>query len=392
VVWGLPDGQGELDAGLLGCACSLYPVVSGIAVLHVEDAAKQAAAQVEGGRTDLALKTLLNLTGEQAEAFGALQARPDATYRDAIAAMGLGLEGAYFVHRFSDPSYVVAHALVRAVASTVLGNGGRAIDICGGSGHLTRTLVELSPEPPVLADLYFAKLWLARRFVAPGCEAVCCNANHPLPFARGAFRYAMCADAFMFVWPKRRFVGELLRLIAGPSPSAAVISHTHNQLVWSPSHGQTLSPNGYRALFETLSVRVFGESGLFDDVVNDRPLDLSRRDDQAMLERDPALVLVAANDPRVYESHPLHDLSRASGSFVLNPLYVVEPGTDDEVCLRLQFPSESYEDEFGHCRAYLPAAVTMSRASFLRLSEGTTNGEILDLARRRVVLPLPTHY
>ena len=45
--------------------------------------------------------------------------------------------------------------------------------------------------PPVLADLYFSKIWLARQFTAPGCEPVCCDGNSPMPFARGAFQYAM---------------------------------------------------------------------------------------------------------------------------------------------------------------------------------------------------------
>ena len=33
-------------------------------------------------------------------------------------------EGGYFLYRFSDPTYVVAHAVVRAVAGVVLRRGG----------------------------------------------------------------------------------------------------------------------------------------------------------------------------------------------------------------------------------------------------------------------------
>src|SRR5437764_562539 len=105
----------------------------------------------------------------------------------------------------------------------------RAIDICGGSGHVTRALLDLSPAPPVLADLYFSKIWLARRFTAPGCEPVCCDGNAPFPFARGAFRYAMCSDAFQYIWTKRQFVAEMVRLIGDDTAGAVVINHTHNQ-------------------------------------------------------------------------------------------------------------------------------------------------------------------
>src|SRR5205085_2989772 len=143
-----------------------------------------------------------------------------------------------------------ADAVVRAVGSVVLGpstrSGRRAIDICGGSGHVTRSLVALSSAPPVLADLFFAKVWLARRFTAPGCEPVCCDGNAPMPFARGAFGYAMCSDAFQYIWTKRQLIGEMARLVDNPEPGAVVINHTHNQLTWTPSQGQPLSPGAYR--------------------------------------------------------------------------------------------------------------------------------------------------
>src|SRR4029078_13236042 len=88
------------------------------------------------------------------------------TYRDIVESLGPNFEGGYFLYRFSDPTYIVAHAVVRAVAGTFLAGRRRAIDVCGGSGHLTRALLDLSSPPPVLADLFFAKIWLARRFTA----------------------------------------------------------------------------------------------------------------------------------------------------------------------------------------------------------------------------------
>src|SRR5947199_6685974 len=102
----------------------------------------------------------------QADAFDAVAASETSTYKEIVEALGPNFEGGYFLYRFSDPTYIVAQALARAVGSAVLGGrpGRRAIDICGGSGHVTRTLLDLSPEPPVLADLYFSKIWLARRF------------------------------------------------------------------------------------------------------------------------------------------------------------------------------------------------------------------------------------
>src|SRR5947199_8236802 len=94
----------------------------------------------------------------QADAFDAVAASETSTYREIVEALGPNFEGGYFLYRFSDPTYIVAQALARAVGSTVLGGARRAIDLCGGSGHVTPTLLNLSSAPPVPADLFFPKL------------------------------------------------------------------------------------------------------------------------------------------------------------------------------------------------------------------------------------------
>lgn len=382
----------EIEVGTLQCDCCAFPVVAGIPVMHVEEPAAAALEHVLAGRPDLARRAMFNLDRPWDESFEAVADSETATYRDVLQALGPSVESGYFLYRFSDPSYVVAHALIRAVAGSVLGDGGRAIDICGGSGHLTRVLAELSSPAPVLADLYFAKLWLARRFTAPGCEAVCCDGNAPLPFARGAFRYAMCADAFMFIWPKRQLVGEMLRLVDDcRAGEAAVISHTHNQLQWSASLGQPLPPEGYRDLFETVAPRLFSEARLFADVVHGGALDLGRIDSAEELDRDPALVIVATRRSDVFNAHRLEQTPGTRGELRVNPLYVIEE-EGDRARLRLQFPSADYEEEFGACREYLPATLVVDRAALAALPSGRLPPQLADLARRRVILDLPGRY
>jgi len=392
------ETSGEaIQHGVLGCHCCLFPVVDGIPVMHLLPASVKALDQVKAGRADLARRTMFGLEDEaQAAAFDAVASSPTATYRETVEAFGPNFEGGYFLYRFSDPTYLVAQALVRAIGSTVLGSGRRAIDICGGSGHVTRTLLDLSNAPPILADLYFAKIWLARQFTAPGCEPVCCDGNAPMPFARGAFAFAMCTDAFMYIWTKRQFVGEMERLIdtsqRDASPGAILIGHTHNERTWSPSHGQPLSPEGYAELFETIEPRVFGELGLFDDVASGRPLDLSRRDDQQTLDANPALAIVASRDPRVFAPHPLPPPPASpTGELRLNPLYAVTRD-GDRVRLRLVFPDSEYEDEYGACRRYLPEELTLGRDAVAAMEAGTIAGEVSELLRRKVIVDLPRRY
>jgi uncharacterized protein YbaR (Trm112 family) len=391
------DGDDILD-GVLGCHCCTFAVVDGIPVMHLGGASAEARAHVEAGETGMARRAMLGLTDpSHAARFEDTAASSAATFRDMVEALGPKFEGGYFLYRFSDPSYVVAHSLVRAVAGAVLGRNGRAIDVCGGSGHLTRSMMDLSPAPPVLADLFFWKMWLARRFTAPGCEAVCCDANGPLPFARGAFRYAMCADAFMYIWTKRALVQDMTRLIDSRDPrepGAVMISHAHNALVWSPSHGNALPPGGYGDLFETLDARVFAEGALFADFVAGGPFDLSRRDDAKMLDADPALVIVASRPAareQVFGRHPIDTAPGLRGELRVNPLYVAS-SDGGRVRLRLQFPTEDYAGEFGACREYLPDELEVNAESLAALAHGRIAPDLAGLIDRRVILDLPSRY
>ncbi len=383
----------EITDGVIGCQCCLFPVVDGIPVMHLQANANAAREHIQAERPDLALRSMVGLAAEaDAERFEAAARSTTATYREIVDALGPGFEGGYFLYRFSDPTFIVSHAVVRAVAGPVLHGDRRAIDVCGGSGHLTRALLDLSAQPPVLADLYFPKVWLARRFTAPGCEPVCCDGNGPFPFARGAFAYAMCSDAFMFIWTKRLFIGEMTRLVDLPGePGAVVITHAHNLITWSPSHGNPLTPVGYRGLFETLQPRMFAEAGLFRDVVGGGPLDLARIDDAAALEQDPALTCIATRHGGVFQPHVIESLGLARGVYRVNPLYEAS-ASGRQLRLRLRFPDRDYEEEYGACRAYLPDEAVVDLDALHRLEAGGPIDELQELIRRKVIVDLPKHY
>jgi hypothetical protein len=175
-----------------------------------------------------------------------------------------------------------------------------------------------------------------------------------------------------------------------------LIGHTHNERAWSPSHGQPLSPEAYAALFETIEPRIFGEAGLFKDLVDHGVLDLSRRDAAPTLDADPALTIVASRNPDVFVRRDVDVPVTASGEFRLNPLYVAEavplPPQGDRIRLRLRFPDPDYEQEYGACRRYLPDEISVGRAELEALPSRTLAGPLAELARRRVVLDLPKRY
>ena len=176
------------------------------------------------------------------------------------------------------------------------------------------------------------------------------------------------------------------------APGAALIGHTHNERTWSPSHGQPLAPEGYAALFETLDPHIFGELGLFADIIAGGPLDLSRRDGQATLDANPALTIVASRDQRVFRPHPVPPPpSMASGELRLNPLYE-QHAEGNGIRLRLKFPNEEYEEEYGACRQYLPETLTIDRQTLAALESGRVAGELVELVRRKVIVDLPNRY
>lgn len=386
------EGDVVLD-GLLGCHCCLFPVVGGIPVVHLQPNAVSARAAVEAGDTGRAFRVLISSDEARANRFAEIADLESTTFRELAEMLGEEFEGGHFLYRFSDPPFVTASAVVRAVAGAALSSGGRAVDVCGGTGHLTRVLLGLSSPPPVIADLYFVKLWLAARYVAPGCEPVCCDGNAPLPFARGTFGFALCADALMYVWTKRQLVGEMERLVDRSSghTSAVVVAHAHNQDVWSPSHGDPLPPDGYRELFEVLDPRVFAEERLLDDVIAGGPLDLSQQHDTSQLCGAEALTIVATRSEDVFRPHELGSREPVRGELRLNPLYATE-SSGEGVRMKLAFPSRDYEEEYGACRRYLPEEVTLDVGIANAVAEGRRTPEVQSLLRKRIVLELPQRY
>jgi len=381
------DGS-QLIWGVLGCQCCAFPVIDGIPVLIADEATRAAMHAMEDGRRDEALASLLGLG---APAAGRLHARLQggtATYRDALDIISPDAEGTYFVYRFSDPTFVLAETLVRAIGADRRRTT-RVIDLCGGSGHLTRVLGELSAQPVVVADVYYWKLWLAQRFTAPGCAPVCCDANHPLPFVADSFSTVVLSDAFPYIWHKRLLAGEMLRL-AGKS-GTILMPHLHSSLGFNFSAGMTLTPAAYRDLFAPAQPRLFRDSDLLGDVLGHTAIDLSRDVTPEQAGDEPSVTLVASRDPDLFRKHAAHDPGALAGELRVNPLYRVEQ-RGVQATLTLAFPTPEYEEEFGAVRRYLPETLTLDADLRGALTPSQFGAAYTDLRRRRVLLDTPPRY
>src|SRR5215475_159961 len=381
----------EVNTGVLRCQCAGYPVVDGIPVLMAAYAGDAAFQRLLSDDPELALFASLELDEERQAAFLQFLARNDAgNYRDCLEIFLPGDEGPYFVHRFANPTYLVGQAILRAIGSDRRCFTRRAIDLAGGSGHLTRALCQIAGGAEVfLAETNLWKLWIARRFIAPDLIPVCCDAESPLPFKRGAFSLAFCSDAFHYIWSKRQLACEMMRMVG--DDGVIVVNHAHNALAPNYSAGLPLAPRWWRNLLADYGARAFKESEVLDSVIEREAIDLSRDYSDEDLSGEQALFLVASRLDGIFRKYERPEAQFDSGVWRINPLYEIER-VDGGALLRLQFPSPSYEDEYKACKRYLPESLELANETISDLEAGKLDGELRDLADRYVALSVPRGY
>jgi uncharacterized protein YbaR (Trm112 family) len=377
----LQQNDADVLSGILLCDCCAFPIVGGIPYLRTGREAEKAMRWLGETQPAQALDELLGEPGASEKLIS-----KTLTFSEALALLNDSAEAVYLLYRFSDPTFIASETLLAALAQEPRGPSNVILDLCGGTGHLTRSLSRSSQARVVLADLEFWKLYLAKRFIVPECEPVCCNANEPLPFRREQFALVACADAFHYIWGKRQFAAEMQR-VATASGTVA-LPHVHNALSWNPSQGMPLSPSGYARLFHGMEVRTFDDAQFLKAGLHHTPVDLTRNAPAAELENAPALSLVATRVPGVFRTYESWALD-ADAHCVLNPLYQ-QDSSGSPRWTRI-FPSRDYEDEYGACKEYLPETIELSVRAGGR-PNGISNDKHAELTRRRVLLDLPPNF
>ena len=392
--------HGRIVSGVIGCECCAFPVVDAIPVLVADAAARAAIVALEDGRPDDARDLLLGLDAGRSTALRALLERDTpATYSELIAVLSPDAEGTYFIYRFSDPTFVMAEGVLRALGQQPALTAQWVIDVCGGSGHLTRVLTQLqaggvTPGPgTVLADVYFSKLWLASHLTATTCHPVCCDANHPLPFAGGVFSLAVLSDAFPYIWHKRLLAGELMRLTG--DTGVVVMPHLHSSLGWNYSAGMPLTPAAYADLFAALEPRLFRDEDLLTGLLDRDAVDLSHPVTPEAMGAENSLTLVASREAALFRAYQVPAPQAVHGALIVNPLYVVTRRGAGST-LTLTFPTEEYADEFAGCRRYLPDVLEVPADLTGPLDPAALaaalGADYARLRRRRVLIDAPRHY
>ena len=199
---------------MIWCECCAFPIVAGIPVLRADDTSRARDARARGraqrGRAVHAARPRRRagrVVPGAARRDGAL------TYRDALAVLSPDPEGTYFVYRFSDPTFVMAEAVLAALGQEPVGL----------SGPRARPLRRLrAPDPRARADAAGPTPWCSptcssgscgwrarsRRLTRCRCAA---TPTSRCPSPADTFPTVVLSDAFPYIWQKRLLAEEMMR-------------------------------------------------------------------------------------------------------------------------------------------------------------------------------------
>ncbi|MDN3568792.1 class I SAM-dependent methyltransferase [Paeniroseomonas aquatica] len=332
--------------------------------------AEAALARLDAGDREGALVLLL---ADQDDWWRGPLAEPDAlrqlvrsgttlSLRDAMQLLAWGPVADYFAHRWSDPTFLAGLALVEAHWTAPR----HAFELACGIGHHLR---ELSRHGIAVTgvDVVFAKLWVARHWVAPAARLLCLDAAQPW-LVTDRFDLVACHDAFYFLEPKPDILA-CLRALLDPGRGVLAIGHVHNSECDNLSAGSAISAEAMAALFP--------EGMLYDDAELTRAL----AEDRAPRPL-PARGLRRVEAFAVADGPGLRPAQAVSGLLGLppvgtllrrNPLY----GAGG----RIAWPSERYAREYGPRATYPAVSAVPDWVAF----DATTAAA----ARRRELVDLP---
>ena len=275
--------------------------------------------------------------------------------------LAFGGVGTYFAHRWSDPTFLSGLALAEAHWT----EPASVFELACGAGHFLREFARFCPDVTG-GDVVFAKLWLARRYVAPTARLICFDAASPWPLADRSTEMLFCHDAFYFLPQKPHVAAEMRRVSSGP----LLVGHAHNALVDNLSSGAPLAPADYAGLFEP--ARLYDDAGLTGALLGG----IAPRPQPAEALGHAAAISVASNTPP--PRAVVGGLAMPAAGTVLrrNPLYQGE---------LIAWPSDRYQAEYGELASYPDRAEGPLEAV-------AGDPAVERLVRRRVLVDLPAQW
>ena len=273
--------------------------------------------------------------------------------RDAMQMLQFGSVADYFSYRWSDPTFLSGLMLLQ----TYLPRDAVVMELACGIGHYLGEFAKRG-IPAVGCDVVFAKLWLARHYVAKDTSLVCFDANSYFPFPDEIVNSVFCHDAFYFLREKEHVVNEMKRV--AKEAGTILVGHSHCSEADNFSAGQAISLEEYTSLFD--GADLYADEELTHRLLEGRGL-------KTGVAVGCRAISVAKG--RVVNAHNF-SMPVPGETLILNPLLV---GGSGKPC----WPSKRYEDEYAALSSYLQVD---------SIPEEVTE----ELIRRRVFLALPERW
>jgi SAM-dependent methyltransferase len=361
-----------------------WPVIDGIPYLRTnrEDLVAQTLHLLDDAKSDLALEGLLAdqdawWTGPPADPIDLhrlVRDRDTATLRDAVTLLGWGRVGDYFLHRWTDPTFLAGLTLLEAHWN----DPACVFEFACGIGHYLGAFAARGAKVAG-ADVVFAKLWVARHWVVgEKAQLVCFDAGSPhWPVVGAPVDLVVCNDAFYFLDDKPGIL-ECLRRTAGDDGWLA-LSHIHNADRPGFSAGRAVSAEEVEELFP--------DGLVYDDDELTRALAECRAPGPrapAELRRCEAFSVVAGPGMRPAPRTVADGITlpREGALLRLNPLY--EPGAEGYA---IRWPSERYEAEYAPRVTYPLRSPGPERLDWVGIDSPEA-----DRVRRREFVELPERW
>lgn len=221
-----------------------WPMIEGIPYLRVgrDELRTETLSAISKGHLMEALALLL--TDRKDETIPRLDfknalraARTADTVCEAMERLGYGGLAPYMYHRWCLPTYLSGLTLLEAHSKP----GMSLFEAGCGMGHFLRVWTERS-GPAMGCDLVFSNLWLARRFVAPKADMVCCDLDFRFPVQSDAAEICFAQDAFHYFRKKPHAFKEMKRI---SSRDIVLLGHVHNATQPNLSPGCPLKLHEY---------------------------------------------------------------------------------------------------------------------------------------------------
>ncbi len=295
----------------------------------------------------------------------------------------------YFTYRFGQPRHLSALSLSRSI----LESSKPVLDLGCGFGHITRGLTKR--HNVIGLDNNFYLLFVAKYWIAPDAEYVCCEADADLPFVNDAFCSTICVNSFHFFDKKDHCIKEIKRLI--DDKGSIILAALHHSKTKTKTSNSALSVREYTRFFEDMSHTIISDDKLLERYKDKRGPALGRPYDINDIEKETLISIIATHDEDIMVDHGVFDTwPHSVGRLEVNPLYVDE-GMDSTGYkqYRRQFPSKFYEEENHLCKSYLPRQAVINPDILNKASYESESQEIADiehLIASCVLLDMPERY